>query len=90
MALGAIPAGDADGNVHVLVESACGSRAKYAYDVTLRLVTFDRTLSSAVYFPTGHGFIPGTRSSNGEALHALVLGGEPAFLGGAALRCHEQ
>ena len=81
MALGDVPARDANGNVHVLVESPRGSRAKYEYDEALGLVAFDRTLSSAVYFPTGYGFVPGTRGSDGEALDALVLGDEPAFPG---------
>ncbi len=81
MKLDGIPARNADGSVNVLVESPRGSRTKYEYDEELGVLTLDRTLHSAVYFPTGYGFVPGTRGSDGERLDALVLGDEPAFPG---------
>lgn len=81
MNLGRIPARNGDGSVNVLVESPRGSRTKYEYDEELGVMVLDRTLSAAVYFPTGYGFVPGTRGADGERLDALVLGDEPAFPG---------
>ncbi len=81
MKLDRILARNADGSVNVLVESPRGSRTKYEYDEELGVMTLDRTLHSAVYFPVGYGFVPGTRGSDGERLDALVLGDEPAFPG---------
>ena len=81
MALDQIPARNRDGSVNALVESPRGSRAKYEYDEALGVVGLGRALHSAVYFPTGYGFVPGTRGSDGERLDVLVLGEEPAFPG---------
>lgn len=75
--LGRLP----DGSVNVLVECPRGSRTKYEFDEDLGVMVFDRALHAAVYFPTGYGFVPGTRGSDGERLDALVLGDEPAFPG---------
>ena len=81
MKLDRIPARNGDGSVNVLVECPRGSRTKYEYDEELGVMTLDRTLHSAVYFPTGYGFVLGTRGSDGERVDALVLGDEPAFPG---------
>ncbi len=81
MKLDRIPGLLPDGSVNVLVESPRGSRTKYEYDEDLGVMVLDRTLHAAVYFPAGYGFVPGTRSSDGERLDALVLGDEPAFPG---------
>ncbi len=81
MKLDQIPACLADGTVNVLVESPRGSRTKYEYDEDLGVMVLDRALHAAVYFPAGYGFVPGTRSSDGERLDALVLGDEPSFPG---------
>ena len=76
-----MPARNGDGSVNAVVESPRGSRAKYEYDEGLGVMVMARVLSSAVYFPTGYGFVPGTRGSDGERLDVLVLGEEPAFPG---------
>ena len=81
MAFDHIPARNADGSVNALVESPRGSRTKYEYDETLGVMALDRVLYSAVFFPTGYGFVPGTRGTDGERLDVLVMGDEPAFPG---------
>lgn len=80
-ALDGVPARNGDGTVNALVESPRGSRAKYEYDEGRGLLVLERVLSAAVHFPTGYGFVPGTRGADGERLDALVLGEEPAFPG---------
>src|SRR5437764_518279 len=81
MDISRIPPRDDDGNLHVLVEIPKGSRNKYEYDKKLGVIALDRTLYSAMYYPTDYGFIPCTRSEDGELLDALVLAEEPTFPG---------
>jgi inorganic pyrophosphatase len=70
-----------DGSVNVLVEIPCGSRNKYEYDEELDVIALDRTLYSAVHFPTDYGFVPGTKASDGDPIDALVMVEEPTFPG---------
>lgn len=70
-----------DGNVRVFVEIPRGSMNKYEFDKTLGVLTLDRTLYSAVHYPADYGFVPGTRSGDGELLDALILVEHPVFPG---------
>jgi len=72
---------DADGTVRVVVEIPKGSRNKYEYDADLGVIALDRTLYSAVRFPTEYGFIPSTRGTDGDPLDAMVLMEEASFPG---------
>ena len=81
MNIGEIPAISAAGNVHVLVEIPKGAHNKYELDEELGVLRLDRALHSAVYYPTEYGFVPGTRSADGERLDGLVLVDEPTFPG---------
>ena len=76
-----IPARNKDGSVNVLVEIPKGSRNKYELDEDLGIITLDRTLYSAVHFPTDYGFVPGTRGPDGDRLDVLVLVEESVFPG---------
>ncbi len=70
-----------DGAVNVIVEIPRGSRNKYEYDPALDLIALDRTLYSAVHYPTDYGFVPGTKASDGDPVDALVMIEEPTFPG---------
>ncbi len=76
-----IPPRSQDGHVHVLVEIPKRGHNKYELDERLGVIRLDRVLHSAVYYPAEYGFVPGTRSSDGERLDALVLADEPTFPG---------
>jgi inorganic pyrophosphatase len=76
-----IPPRDDDGNAHAVIEIARGSRNKYEYNPVLGVFALDRTLYSAVHFPTDYGFVPGTRAADGDPLDILVLVEEPTFTG---------
>ncbi len=67
--------------VLAFVEIPRGSRNKYEYDDALGVIALDRTLYSAVHYPTDYGFVPGTRGPDGDPLDVLVLVEEPAFPG---------
>jgi len=75
------PPYDQDGNLHVLVEIPRGSRNKYEYDKDLGVIALDRTLYSAVYYPTDYGFVPSTAGGDGELLDCMVMAEEPTFPG---------
>jgi len=70
-----------DDNIDVLVETPKGSRKKYEYDHQRHAMRLDRRLFSATVYPADYGFIPDTKSGDGEALDALVLAEEPTFPG---------
>ena len=76
-----IPARSREGHVHVLVEIPKGGHNKYELDEALGILRLDRALHSAVYYPAEYGFVPATRSEDGERLDALVLIDEPTFPG---------
>ena len=74
--------GDEAPNVfNVVVEVPKGSHNKYEYDEELNVFTLDRVLYSPVHYPFDYGFIPETRSEDGDHLDCLVIGGDPTFPG---------
>src|SRR5437870_3559884 len=68
-----LPPKSKDGDVYVLVEIPRGSHNKYEYVPDLDIITLDRTLYTAVYYPTDYGFIPGTRGRDGDPLDGMVM-----------------
>lgn len=67
--------------VNAVVEIPRGSHNKYEYDEETGEIRLDRILYSAVFYPTDYGFIPQTRSEDGDHLDILVLVSEPLFPG---------
>lgn len=70
-----------DGNVNVVVEIPRGSMNKYEYDKDLGIIKLDRVLYSAVHYPTEYGFVPCTRSGDGELQDVMLLVEQPTFPG---------
>jgi inorganic pyrophosphatase len=67
--------------INVVVEIPKGSSNKYEYDEKLDLIRLDRVLHSPIYYPFDYGFVPQTRSEDGDHLDALVLVTTPLFPG---------
>lgn len=67
------------GVVHGIVEIPKGSSNKYELDKESGLLTLDRVLYSAVYYPANYGFIPQTLADDGDPLDILVLCEEPVY-----------
>src|SRR5271155_5373285 len=67
--------------VNVIVEIAKGSHNKYEFDEKLGIFKLDRVLYSPFHYPLDYGFIPQTRSEDGDHLDALVIGADPIGLG---------
>lgn len=67
--------------INAVVEIPKGSHNKYEYDEKLDEIRLDRVLHSPVFYPTDYGFIPQTRSEDGDHLDVLVIITEPVFSG---------
>lgn len=67
--------------VTVLVEIPKGSRNKYEYDPSRGIFRYDRTLYSAMQYPSDYGLIVDTHAGDGDPLDALVMVWEPTFPG---------
>ena len=67
--------------VEIVVEIPRGSRNKYEYDEELGVIALDRTLYSAVHFPTDYGYVPGTRGPDSDAVDVMVMVEESVFPG---------
>jgi inorganic pyrophosphatase len=67
--------------VDAIVETPKGSRNKYEFDPRTGDIRLDRVLFSSVHYPGDYGFIPGTRSGDGDPLDVLILVEEPTFPG---------
>jgi len=77
-----IPLGEKSPEViNVIVEIPKGSHNKYELDEKLGLIKLDRVFYSPFYYPLDYGFIPQTRSEDGDHLDALVIGSDPVPTG---------
>lgn len=76
--LGAVPG---PGTIRVVVESPAGSRNKYKYDAKLGLFRLNRVLPFDATFPYDYGFVPGTRSGDGDPLDVILVAEAPTFPG---------
>jgi len=59
-----------------VVEIPKGSNNKYEIDKATGMLTLDRVLSSAVYYPANYGFIPQTLAEDDDPLDVLVYSTE--------------
>ncbi len=67
--------------VNAIIEIPRGTNFKYEYDETLDLIRLDRVLHSPLFYPVDYGFIPETRSEDGDHLDVLVVVTGPSFPG---------
>ena len=82
MSLHELPIGEnAPDVVNAVVEIPQGSQNKYEFDEVLGVIKLDRVLYSPVHYPLDYGFIPETRSPDGDHLDVLIIGNGPVFPG---------
>ena len=72
---------DHRGRVQMVVESPRGSTIKFKFDESSRTFTVSRSLALGVNYPFDWGFIPGTRSDDGDAVDAACIHQETCFPG---------
>lgn len=67
--------------INVVIEITKGSQNKYEYDEKCDVIKLDRVLHSPLFYPLDYGFIPETRSLDGDHLDAMILGTTSFFPG---------
>ena len=67
--------------VNVVIETPRGSRNKYAYDPDSGLFQLRKALPAGMAFPFDFGFVPSTRSGDGDPLDVAVLMEDPVCPG---------
>lgn len=56
-----------------MIEIPYGSQNKYELDPETGVLTLDRVLFSAEFYPFNYGFIPSTKAEDGDAVDVAVL-----------------
>ncbi len=82
MSLANLPIGSkAPDVINVVIEIPANSKNKYEYDEDLHVIKLDRVAYTAMAHPYDYGFIPETRSNDGDHLDAFVLLDQSVFPG---------
>lgn len=66
---------------HLVIEMPKNAHNKYEYDEELDVIKVDRVFYTAMALPYDYGFIPGTRSEDGDHLDGIVILDQPAYPG---------
>ena len=69
------------GTINVIIDTTKGSRNKYAYDMSRRVLFLKSLLPLETVFPFDFGFISSTIGGDSDPLNALVLMEEEAVVG---------
>src|SRR5213075_2586116 len=72
--------------LRVVIETPKGSRNKFAFDPKEHVFELKKVLPAGMAFPYDFGFVPSTKSDDGDPVDVLVLMDEPAFAG-CVVRC---
>jgi len=88
MDIGKIPIGrNPPHDINVIVEIPQGGQpVKYEFDKESGALFVDRFLHTAMFYPCNYGFVPHTRSQDGDPLDALIVG-PTAVVPGSVVRC---
>lgn len=69
------------GMLQVVVETPAGSRNKFSYDQQQGVFHIKSVLPAGMTFPYEFGFVPQTKSDDGDPIDVLLLMDEPAYPG---------
>jgi inorganic pyrophosphatase len=75
------PVSKKDWKLQVIIETARGSRNKYAFDPKQEIFSVKAVLPAGMAFPYDFGFLPKTVGGDGDPLDVLLLMDQPAFTG---------
>ena len=68
-------------SLRVVIETPKGSRNKFKYDEEIGCYRLNKVLPEGMSFPFDFGFVPGTRSEDGDPVDVLLLMDQPAYPG---------
>jgi inorganic pyrophosphatase len=63
--------------INVVVEIAKGSSIKYEINVESGIIYVDRKLSNSMIYPGNYGFVPQTKTEDGDPVDVLIIDSEP-------------
>ena len=66
---------------NAVIEIPKDSQNKYEIDEETGIIRLDRVLYSPMHYPADYGFIPETKSEDGDHLDVMILGSDPLFVG---------
>src|ERR1041385_5401743 len=84
--LAKLPTWTDDGDLHVVVETPRGARAKLKYEPDLRSFMLSKSLLLGLTYPYDWGFIPSTQADDGDPVDAMVLH-DAATTPGLVMKC---
>jgi inorganic pyrophosphatase len=67
--------------INCIIEIPKDTNVKYEYDNDYGVFKYDRSLISAMVYPASYGFIPSTKSDDGDALDVLIYNSRPIDTG---------
>jgi inorganic pyrophosphatase len=67
--------------INTIIEIPKDTHNKYEYDEKLDVIKLDRVLHSPMHYPVDYGFIPQTRSKDGDHLDVMIITNSPVFTG---------
>jgi inorganic pyrophosphatase len=76
-----LPSFTENGDVHVVIETPRGSRAKFAYDPKLETFTLSKSLLIGLTYPHDWGFVPSTKADDGDPVDIMVVHDATTFPG---------
>jgi inorganic pyrophosphatase len=70
------PGKNAPDEINVVVEIAKGSSIKYGINPESGIIYVDRKLSTSMNYPGNYGFVPQTKTEDGDPVDVLIMDSE--------------
>jgi inorganic pyrophosphatase len=71
------PGKDVPREINVVIEIPKGSSVKYEIDVESGIIYVDRKLSASMIYPGNYGFVPQTKTEDGDHVDVVIMDSEP-------------